>query len=61
MNKRELDRMKALHRTLLQGAKNQLDNFYEEMTEDQQDRWLNEFRRQTYRVQWLNEQKPDDE
>ena len=60
VKKKDLDQLIALHTGLLALAKQQLDNYYEGMSEDDQDRWLNEFRKQTKILHWLNEQLPDE-
>ncbi len=51
----------ALHRSLLERARTILNSHYEELPEEEQDRWLNEFRRQTQILTWLTEQQPDNE
>ena len=61
MKKQDLDFMIALHTQLLTVAKRQLDSYYDAMPEKDQDRWLNEFRKQNQILRWLNEQKPDNE
>ena len=60
MKKRDLDQLLTLHKTLSDLAKQQSDNHYERMSEADQDRWLNEFRKQTTILRWLNEQQPDE-
>ncbi|WP_338876725.1 hypothetical protein WBJ53_13810 [Spirosoma sp. SC4-14] len=59
MKKKDLDQLVALHTRLLSLAKQQLDNFYENMSDEEQGRWLNEYRKQSQILRWLNEQLPD--
>jgi hypothetical protein len=59
VTRKNLDRMIALHTLLLERARDMLDQHYEQMPDQEQGRWLNEFRKQTMILRGLAEEKPD--
>jgi hypothetical protein len=61
MKKNELEKMISYHTARHRYLENELKRSYQQMAEEQQDRWLNDLLKNRLVLDWLLQQKPDDE
>ncbi len=61
MKKRDLLNMIAQHTSLRDRVRRQFDHFYDEMSDEERDKWFRDLKLQNEILAWLAEQKPDDE
>jgi hypothetical protein len=61
MTRKELQKMIALHESRAQWARSRIANHNHEFFDEDLDQWLDELSKELKILEWLRNQKPDDE